>query len=335
MGQIVIPKHTADLEEIFAALKIYYEAGSWLENAEHTAALKKLIGANQYPSSYPKKAQMLTYFGFTEWNPSRSSERRITERGKDFYEHYIANDKESIFEDIMKALEFTTFGRNNKGVDSSDSDVEAPVLLVRALLDLEYLTNREYTYFLWKIAVSGGNYSDVKEEIKERRAQGITDIPEEANQPAYTDLKIILFLVRLEFLVTDTTDTGKKCTKLNKIVRDKYENRIQNLKIYNIDKSIDTDNCELQEKDIAVMIDKKDFKEDYTLEELAEILSQMYETANNKVTGIHMFGFIYADIIIKNGYTAGKIVKASSIPASFILSSISDVFAPSNTGVAT
>ena len=50
MGQIVIPKHTADLEEIFAALKIYYEAGDWLENTEHTSALKLLIGANQYPS---------------------------------------------------------------------------------------------------------------------------------------------------------------------------------------------------------------------------------------------------------------------------------------------
>lgn len=317
MGQIVIPKHTADLDEIFSALKIYYEAGSWLENAEHTAALKNLIGANQYPSSYPKKAQMLTYYGFTEWNSSKSSERRITERGKAFYEHYIANDKDNLYEDIMKALEFTTFGRNNKGVDSSDSDVEAPVLLVRALLDLEYLTNREYTYLLWKIAVSGGNYSDVKSEIKERRAQGITDIPEEANQPAYTDLKIILFLVRLGFLVTDTTDTGKKCTKLNKIVREKYKNRIQNLKIYNIDKSINTENCELQEKDIAVMINEKDLKEDYTLEELAEILSKMYETATNKVTAIHMFGFKYADAIVKNGYTAGKVVRASVIPDSY------------------
>lgn len=317
MGQIVIPKHTADLEEIFAALKIYYEAGDWLENTEHTSALKLLIGANQYPSSYPKKAQMLSYYGFTEWNVSKSSQRRITKLGKSFYEHYVSNDQNALFEDIMRALETTTFGRNNKGVESSDSDVEPPNLLMRAILDLGYITNREYSYFLWKIAVNGGSYSDIKEEIKERREQSITDIPEEANQPAYTDLKIILFLVRLGFLISDTTSEGKKCTRLNKAVKEKYEKRIRNLKIFNIDRSTDEICYDSQEKELALVIDNKDFKENYTIEELGKILTRMYGTAENKTTAIHMFGLKYGEVITRNGYSAAKLVSASDIPDSY------------------
>lgn len=321
MGQIVIPKHTADLEEIFAALKIYYEADGWLQNSEHTAALKLLIGADQYPSSYPKKAQLLSYFGFTEWNVSKSSERRITELGRAFYEHYASNSQDELFEDIMKALENTTFGRNNKGVESSDSDVEPPNLLMRAILDLGYITNREYSYFLWKLAVGGGNYSDVKDEIKERREHNITDIPEEAAQPAYTDLKIILFLVRLGFLVSDATN-GKR-TFLNQKVKEKYENRIRNLKIFNVDKNVtddvtsDANTFVFNFNDIDVVTDP--IPSNLSIDDLGRILADMYNNASagNQSNAIRMFGIKYGGIIIDNGYSAAAIVKASEINASY------------------
>ena len=58
-------------------------------------------------------------------------------------------------------------------------------------------------------------------------------------------------------------------------------------------------------------------KEKYTVEELANILSQMYEEAENKTTAIHMFGLKYAEAISNSGITAGKIVKASIIPDSY------------------
>ena len=237
MGKVVLPKHTADLKEIIAALKIYYEAnGAWVTNTEHTRQLKGLIGGDQYPSSYPKKAQFLTYYGFTEWNPAVDSERRITSRGKVFYEAYIGNKKEVVWETIAEALEDVTFGRNNNGVGSSDSDVEAPCLLVRAILDLDYLINREYSFLLWRLAEGGGNYTDVKEEIRNKRMLGVPDYPEDCKQPAYSDLKIILFLTRLDFLQESTAPDGKKCIVLNPAVKEKYGNRFANLKIYNVDK---------------------------------------------------------------------------------------------------
>ena len=237
MGKVVLPKHTADLKEIIAALKIYYEAnGAWVTNTEHTRQLKGLIGGDQYPSSYPKKAQFLTYYGFTEWNPAVDSERRITSRGKVFYDAYIGNKKEVVWETIAEALENMTFGRNNNGVGSSDSDVEPPCLLVRAILDLDYLINREYSFLLWRLAEGGGNYTDVKEEIRNKRMLGVPDYPEDCKQPAYSDLKIILFLTRLDFLQESTAPDGKKCIVLNPAVKEKYGSRFANLKIYNVDK---------------------------------------------------------------------------------------------------
>lgn len=67
----------------------------------------------------------------------------------------------------------------------------------------------------------------------------------------------------------------------------------------------------------SLQIIAANIKEKYTIEELANILSQMYEEAENKTTAIHMFGLKYAEAISNSGITAGKIVKASIIPDSY------------------
>ena len=88
MGKIVMPKNSALLNEIESVLHIYYEANDWLTNDIYKERLKAMIGADQYQSSYTKKAQITSYFGFTVWedfnNPQ--SRRRITESGKKMYE---------------------------------------------------------------------------------------------------------------------------------------------------------------------------------------------------------------------------------------------------------
>ena len=71
----------------------------------------------------------------------------------------------------------------------------------------------------------------------------------------------------------------------------------------------------LIEEDIE--IDADDIRKDYTVAELAEILSDMYDAADNKTTAIHMFGFKYAAVIISKGYTATQIVKASRLQDSY------------------
>lgn len=56
----------------------------------------------------------------------------------------------------------------------------------------------------------------------------------------------------------------------------------------------------------------------YSLEDLAVILEQMYNAPNvNKTTAIHMFGLKYGDVIRKNKYSVTKIVAAANISPSY------------------
>lgn len=236
MGKIVMPKNSALLNEIESVLKIYYEADGWLSNDIYKAELKQMIGDDQYSSSYTKKAQISSYFGFTIWedinNPQ--SKRKITDSGKKMYEALQAHDTNSVQEVLMRALETVKFGRDNYGCPDSSSDVEPPSLFIRAVLDLGYLTYREFAFLLWKLEDLGANYTDAIIELKLLRSNGTIEIGEEANK--YADCKPIMILVRWGFLAEDTTNSsGGKHIIISPDVMQKYESRLRNLKVYNID----------------------------------------------------------------------------------------------------
>lgn len=240
MGKIAMPKNSALLNEIESVLQIYYEADNWLPNDEYKAKLKLMIGDDQYSSSYTKKAQITSYFGFTIWedinNPQ--SRRRITPSGKKMYEAIKAEDTAAVQEVLMNALETVKFGRDNYGCPESSSDVEPPSLYVRAILDMGYLTYREFAFLLWKLEDLGANYTDSLAELKVLRSKGTIDLGEEANK--YADCKPIMILVRWGFLAEDTTDSsGGKHIIIAPEVLSKYETRLRNLKIYNIDMDCD------------------------------------------------------------------------------------------------
>ena len=250
MGKIVMPKNSALLNEIEAVLKIYYEAGNWLENGIYKSRLKSIIGDDQYASSYTKKSQITSYFGFTEWEDIHSSHsrRRITPTGSKMYEALCENDNNRIQSIIMDSLENVKFGRDNCGCPESDSDVEPPAVFVRAIISLGYLTYREFAYILWKIEDLGANYTDIIREIKKLRQQGEIPLGDEATK--YTDCKPIMMLVRWGFLAEDDSDsTGGKHIIINPAVYSRFSDRIKKLKIYNVDKFSSNDDVIEDEPD--------------------------------------------------------------------------------------
>lgn len=261
MGKIVMPKNSALLNEIESVLQIYYEADDWLPNDEYKAKLKSMIGDDQYSSSYTKKAQITSYFGFTVWedinNPQ--SKRRITPSGKKMYEAIKAEDTAAIQEVLMNALETVKFGRDNYGCPESSSDVEPPSLYVRAILDMGYLTYREFAFLLWKLEDLGANYTDALSELKVLRSKGTIELGDEANK--YADCKPIMILVRWGFLAEDTTDaSGGKHIIIAPEVLSKYETRLRNLKIYNVDMDCDepitNDYLTFEEERVLADLDK-------------------------------------------------------------------------------
>ena len=244
MGKIVMPKNSALLEEVEAVLKIYYDAGTWMSNEDYKRLLMAMIGDGQYASSYTKKAQITSYFGFTEWEDINNprSLRRITESGKRFYKHLCNKNQDGILEELMKTLERVTFGRNNFGSPDSNSDVEPPVLFIRAIMDMKYITYKEYAFLLWKLEDCGGNYTDALAEVVKGRNEYSFDLNEEAQK--YTDAKPIMVLIRWGFLSEDDSVAGSKRITINPIVLERYEKRLRNLKIYNIDKDVIDENVD-------------------------------------------------------------------------------------------
>lgn len=239
MGKIVMPKNSALLNEIESVLEIYYEADGWLGNDVYKERLKEMIGDDQYSSSYTKKAQITSYFGFTEWEDINKpqSMRRITESGKEMYQAIKSDDTAKIQSVLMNSLETVKFGRNNFGSPESDSDIEPPALFIRASMDLEYLTYKEFAYLLWKLEDIGGNYTDSLSELKQFRISDNLTLGEEANK--YIDCKPIMILVRWGFLAEDGDTTGGKHIIVAPDVLRKYKTRLRNLKIYNVDMDYD------------------------------------------------------------------------------------------------
>lgn len=255
MGKIVMPKNSALLNEIESVLKIYYEANEWIPNNVYKTRLKALIGDDQYSSSYTKKAQITSYFGFTIWEDIHNPQslRRIIHSGKLMYEALQNNDTERVQEVLLEALEQVKFGRDNYGCPESNTDIEPPNLFIRAILDLNYLTYREFAWLLWKLEDIGANYTDSIQELSILRMQGPIQLGDEANK--YADCKPIMILVRWGFLTEDETanaTNGKHIIIADSVLR-KYKQRLRNLKIYNIDKDIidsaylDFDNDNIEE----------------------------------------------------------------------------------------
>lgn len=235
-----MPKNSALLNEIESVLKIYYEANNWIPNDLYKTRLKALIGDNQYSSSYTKKAQITSYFGFTAWQDIRNPQsfRRITPSGKQMYEALQKNDTEKVQEVLLEALEQVKFGRDNYGCPDSNTDIEPPTLFIRAILDLGYLTYREFAWLLWKLEDLGANYTDSLQELRKLRSLGPIQIGDEANK--YADCKPIMILVRWGFLAEDESanaSNGKHIVIADEVLK-KYQPRLRNLKIYNIDKDI-------------------------------------------------------------------------------------------------
>lgn len=241
MGKIVMPKNSALLNEIESVLKIYYEANDWIPNDVYKTRLKEMIGDDQYSSSYTKKAQITSYFGFTIWEDIRNPQslRRITPAGKKMYEALLADDTDKVQEVLMTAMETVKFGRDNYGCPDSNTDVEPPALFIRAILDLGYLTYREFAWLLWKLEDLGANYTDSVHELCGLRSQGPIQLGEEANK--YADCKPIMILVRWGFLAEDESANASngKHIIIAPAVLEKYQTRLRNLKIYNIDMNFD------------------------------------------------------------------------------------------------
>lgn len=231
------PKHSVDGEILKAVLGIYYAANDWVENSVYIDKARKVLSGlgldsgDKEPQSYTKKMQILTYYGFIEWeNASNLSRRRITSIGKTFYEAWIGDNWNEVHKIVFYSLSYTIFGRNNNGIPDSDSDIEIPCLALRACYELDKLTSLVYVYFIQMIQNHGFSYTQIIRKFKDEKFEvNAEDI--EPSCAKYKDWKPISFLKDLGIF----EENGRELY-LPKNILESYGTLIQNLPIYNVDK---------------------------------------------------------------------------------------------------
>lgn len=235
MGNLIMPKQSADMHEMQSVLKVYYDNNGWLENRLFIEELKQLIGNQLEPQAYTKKTQIPAYFGFITWEDlnNTQSNRKITDSGKRFYEALLANDSEKIFDELMFSLENNSFGRDVCGCDS-DSSIEPPQLFIRLVLILGYLTRKEYSYVLFELNQSQdhlqGHLIYIITQISKNRKNNI----DEYVTNKFNDAKPITALLNWKFFVLSQDKImGQDKVVLNEKVLEKYLDRLYQLKIFN------------------------------------------------------------------------------------------------------
>lgn len=84
-------------------------------------------------------------------------------------------------------------------------------------------------------------------------------------------------------------------------------------------KYMDIDDGENMEKEVEMSVLGSEIKENYTVEELGDILLKMYNepSTSGKKTAIHMFGLKYGEVIKRNGYSSSEIISAANMQESY------------------
>ncbi|MDD5911415.1 MAG: AAA family ATPase [Bacteroidales bacterium] len=251
MGSLIMPKHTGVVSEFQTPLKVCYDRkdinNGWVEsgnakqgidgftlylyNEYHTSKVPGHSTPKNDNSDYTKDAQMPLYFGFMEITDSRTNTlRRITQSGIEMYEALVSDNKDKVYSLFIDAMERITFGRNNSGCENSDSDLEAPNILLLSSVILSGIKRKEYYYILSYMNENNCDLSNALSKVAYYRRKN-EDIPDTAL--TYTDVKFIPFWVSIGFLFED----ADKRLHISKDVFDRYASRIMRLRIKNTEVS--------------------------------------------------------------------------------------------------
>ena len=232
MGNIVMPKQSADKAEMEAVLSVYKKHNNWLENSVLINDLKVIIGDNLENQAYTKKVQIPAYFGLIEWEDptSKTSRKKITERGIKFYDALVSKNQDDINEEIIKFLEELSFGRNVHGC-SSNSDIEPPKVFVKATLFLSFLTRKEFGYILWQMDEFNTSLLKLMSLVKSNRLNDVYSYTGTPNK--YNDAKPITVLYNWGLLQNDGTISGQEKIKLNDSLSIDDQKRLLQLDVKN------------------------------------------------------------------------------------------------------
>lgn len=237
---LIMPKQTGQKDAFYCSLELYYESykrgEAWYTNDKFKVAIQQKLpylsrGAQDGPYLV-KQSELTRYFGLVVYDyTSRIGRAHITNLGIRFFNAYLQNDKKTQYDIIMNSIFNNSFGRNNTAIKSSNSDVDAPKLFLKAIVDLNGITRKGLAYLLYITHDLEIDYNDAIMELSKDDDQD-REIPiKVANK--YSDVKFTVLLTQLGIV-----NEEEKKYYLSDYIKENYYNKIKNLSIYNKEPSL-------------------------------------------------------------------------------------------------
>ncbi|WP_051614347.1 McrB family protein [Acholeplasma equifetale] len=158
--KLVLPKNSGSYELFNEAIEIVGKNHAKMEMSQFINDLTASLSNLDITSLYHKSV-MPRYFGLLFYEKS-SKILYLTELGMAFY---LASSLEEKIDVLFDALSCITFGRHNNAVDS-DSDIEAPLVFLKALLKMGSASNVELGCILYYMEVEEISLDDAIQKVK-------------------------------------------------------------------------------------------------------------------------------------------------------------------------
>lgn len=237
MNKPTVLRNSAEPEIVIGiALKIFYNAKDWIDNAtfldrlDHEYDLISKTRESRSGGQAIAKYKPAMYYGFIDVN--EEGKRRINEYGKRYYEAYRDNNQDEMVDCLIDSISKHEFGRNNPAVPESRSRIEPPKLfLVSCLLLNNKLSKTEYAYIIENLA-KDKDYKKILVEISLSRLQESDLYISNYAKNNYKDDKGLKFLSDAGLFEEERG--GVKSIKKKYVI--KYSNVLSSLSIITDDK---------------------------------------------------------------------------------------------------
>ncbi len=147
--KLTMPKQYGGVDRNLFLLKILKQKGQ-LQNLEVQKLMKNefLQEKSDDSSMLNKQDELARYFGLIDYSPAQKM-RNITEKGLSFIDSYEESQKKTqeIIESTITNNSFS-FGKDNCAVPTSKSVLQPPVIFLRLIQELRYITVKEFSYAL-------------------------------------------------------------------------------------------------------------------------------------------------------------------------------------------
>ena len=203
MSKVVVLRNVGDIDVVAGiAMKIYYEAGDWVESG---VFLDELIDEytrqgrstdNTSGGQGIAKMKPALYYGLIEYKKEEGHNyHRLTEDGKKFYEAYCNSDEDQMVDIILHCIPGRSFGQYNDAVPESASEIDPPKVFLVATLIFGGISKVEYAYLLQELG-KGRSINSLFSEIAISRTLNTELQLTKYSKNNYKDDKGIQFLCK-------------------------------------------------------------------------------------------------------------------------------------------